>query len=116
VRTADVRSVIPRVHGPQGEGVNQAMYDALVLFECIAAELGGSGGDKTEGGYSEEADAAALERAVAAYEAEMRPRARDYIQRCIAMEGMLYADDAAQCMVDMVNEAMKQAGDAPKES
>jgi 2-polyprenyl-6-methoxyphenol hydroxylase-like FAD-dependent oxidoreductase len=89
---------------PNGEGVNQAMYDALVLFESIMAEVNcGEVGD----GFDEEADIVAIERAVVKYEAEMRPRARDYIQRCIEDEDLFWGEDAASHLVEMFHEAMK---------
>jgi hypothetical protein len=84
---------------PNGEGVNQAMFDALVLFESIMAEVNGN-----------EVDMEAIDRAVARYEAEMKPRARDYIQRCIEDEGLFWGEDAACRLVAMFNEAMKRAG------
>ncbi|RSL53971.1 hypothetical protein CEP53_007571 [Fusarium sp. AF-6] len=79
---------------PNGEGVNQAMYDSLVLFKKIMPELG-------ERAYDEETDQAALERAVAAYEAEMLPRAREHIQSSIDLENLMYADDGASRMIEM---------------
>lgn len=83
---------------PNGEGVNQAMYDSLVLFKKIISELG----DETaQTAYDEEADQAALERAVAAYEAEMLPRAREHIQSSIDLENLMYADDGAARMIEM---------------
>jgi hypothetical protein len=91
---------------PNGEGVNQAMYDALVLFESIVNELEG---DKTKVESDEAAGKAALARAVKAYEAEMLPRARDYILGCIRDEGMFWGDDAAFRLVEMFNQATKQA-------
>ncbi|KAJ5762182.1 uncharacterized protein N7511_005564 [Penicillium nucicola] len=81
---------------PNGEGVNQAMLDALVLFDCIVAEV--------DGGVL---DMLALDRAVVKYEAEMRPRARDYIQRCIEDEGLFWGEGAACRLVEMFNEVMK---------
>ncbi|KAJ6089638.1 hypothetical protein N7467_004854 [Penicillium canescens] len=94
---------------PNGEGVNQAMYDALVLFESIMAEVnGGEVGD----GFDEEADIVAIERAVIKYEAEMRPRARDYIQRCIEDEALFWGEDAASRLVEMFHEAMKHVDES----
>jgi 2-polyprenyl-6-methoxyphenol hydroxylase-like FAD-dependent oxidoreductase len=94
---------------PNGEGVNQAMYDALVLFEIIMAEVnGGEVGD----GSDEEADIVAIERAVVKYEAEMRPRARDYIQRCIEDEALFWGEDAASRLVEMFHEAMKHVDES----
>lgn len=84
---------------PNGEGVNQAMYDSLVLFESIMNELGGEKAELESG----EAEKAALARAVVAYEAEMLPRARDYILRCIEDEGMFSGDDAAVRLAEMFN-------------
>ncbi|KAF5633111.1 tetracycline resistance [Fusarium tjaetaba] len=80
---------------PNGEGVNQAMYDALVLFDQIIAETAAAGG-----AYDQKADAEALERAITAYEKEMRPRALEHIQSSIDMEDMMYADDGAQRMIE----------------
>lgn len=79
---------------PNGEGVNQALYDALKLFDCLATEL-----DMTGARYDRDGDAAAVERAVAAYEAEMRPRARLHIQDGLDFLDMVYKQDAAQIMV-----------------
>ncbi|KAM0245556.1 hypothetical protein ACHAP5_005364 [Fusarium lateritium] len=81
---------------PNGEGVNQAMYDSLVLFDQIVSEVGALQG----GAYDWEADAAALERAIVTYETEMRPRAYEHIQSSIDMETIMYADDGAQQMIE----------------
>jgi 2-polyprenyl-6-methoxyphenol hydroxylase-like FAD-dependent oxidoreductase len=81
---------------PNGEGVNQAMYDALVLFDQIISETGAD----REGSYDQKTDAEALERAISAYEKEMRPRAYEHIQSSIDMENMMYADDGAQQMIE----------------
>ncbi|KAL2684493.1 hypothetical protein Neosp_005571 [[Neocosmospora] mangrovei] len=83
---------------PNGEGVNQAMYDSLVLFKKMMSELGDEG---AQAAHDEEADQAALERAVAAYEAEMLPRAREHIQSSIDLENLMYADDGATRMIEM---------------
>ncbi|KAF5536425.1 tetracycline resistance [Fusarium napiforme] len=80
---------------PNGEGVNQAMYDGLVLFDQIIAETGAF-----EGSYDHKTDAEALDRAIVAYEQEMRPRAYEHIQSSIDMEDMMYADDGAQRMIE----------------
>ncbi|KAF5689710.1 tetracycline resistance [Fusarium circinatum] len=85
---------------PNGEGVNQAMYDALVLFDHIIAETG-----FREESYHQKADAEALERAIVAYEKEMRPRAYEHIQSSIDMEEMMYADDGAQRMIEAFKHA-----------
>ncbi|KAJ5334205.1 hypothetical protein MYU51_004723 [Penicillium brevicompactum] len=84
---------------PNGEGVNQAMYDALVLFDSVVRELGG---DKAEL-ESSEAQEAALARAVVAYEAEMLPRARVCILRCLEDIEMFWGEDAASRMIQMFN-------------
>ncbi|KAJ5297718.1 hypothetical protein PENANT_c012G01717 [Penicillium antarcticum] len=86
---------------PNGEGVNQAMFDAVVLFECIVDEVGDG-----------KVDIMALERAVVKYEAEMKPRARDYIQRCVEDEGLFWGEGAACRLVEMLNEAMKHVEEA----
>ncbi|KAG8670871.1 hypothetical protein FPOAC2_04175 [Fusarium poae] len=80
---------------PNGEGVNQAMYDSLVLFDQIVKEVGAV----QEGPYNQEADAEALERAIVAYEQEMKPRAYEHIQSSIDMETLMYNDDGAQQMI-----------------
>ncbi|KAF4956895.1 hypothetical protein FGADI_3498 [Fusarium gaditjirri] len=85
---------------PNGEGVNQAMYDALVLFDQIIAETGA-----LEGSYDQRVDTEAMERAIVAYEKEMRPRAYDHIQSSIDMEDMMYADDGAQRMIEAFKSA-----------
>jgi hypothetical protein len=77
---------------PNGEGANEAMYDAMMLFERIEEETGGSSATNVAAaGYDEEADGAAMERAVDAYEAEMRPRAAEFIKRCMMMEDMMFS-------------------------
>ncbi|KAF4969431.1 hypothetical protein FSARC_3362 [Fusarium sarcochroum] len=90
---------------PNGEGVNQAMYDSLVLFDQILAEVANDEG----GSYDLESDAAALERAIVAYETEMRPRAYQHIQSSIDMETWMYADNGAQQMIEMFNSAHEES-------
>ncbi|KAL4724598.1 hypothetical protein ACLX1H_008040 [Fusarium chlamydosporum] len=80
---------------PNGEGVNQAMYDSLVLFDQILSEVGAV----QEETYNQEADAEALERAIVTYEKEMKPRAYEHIQSSIDMETLMYNDDGAQQMI-----------------
>ncbi|RSL41846.1 hypothetical protein CEP54_015690 [Fusarium duplospermum] len=87
---------------PNGEGVNQVMYDSLVLFKKIISELGD---EKDATAYDEESDQAALERAVAAYEAEMLPRALEHIQSSIDLENLMYADDGAARMIEMFGDS-----------
>ncbi|KAF4450016.1 hypothetical protein F53441_6800 [Fusarium austroafricanum] len=80
---------------PNGEGVNQAMFDSLVLFDQIVSEVGAIQGDV----YDQEADAEALERAIVAYEKEMKPRAYEHIKSSIDMETLMYNDDGAQQLI-----------------
>ncbi|KAF9886506.1 hypothetical protein FE257_011413 [Aspergillus nanangensis] len=78
---------------PNGEGVNEAMYNALRLFDCIVHETKAAG----DGG---EDDHERLEQAIGAYEEEMRARAHGFVQRGINMEEVMYADDGVQRMVN----------------
>lgn len=77
---------------PNGEGVNQAMYDALMLFERIMEELS----DKPKGDFDQEADAEALDRAVTAYETEMLPRGHAHIENGLKVERTFFGEDAAR--------------------
>ncbi|CEJ55475.1 hypothetical protein PMG11_01730 [Penicillium brasilianum] len=81
---------------PNGEGVNQAMYDALRLFESISAEIG----DEQEGNFDELADAEALERAITTYEAEMLARGRDHIEDGMNVENMFFGENAAEALIE----------------
>ncbi|PTU22038.1 hypothetical protein P175DRAFT_0492642 [Aspergillus ochraceoroseus IBT 24754] len=74
-----------------GVGVNNAIYDdALVLFDRICPELRIDDNHNRGGAYDEATDAAALERAIVAYEEEMRPpRAYAGILDSINMEGFI---------------------------
>ncbi|KAI0420868.1 monooxygenase [Xylaria grammica] len=92
---------------PNGEGVNAAMLDALKLFECLTAELGGGGQQKP---FEAAADAAAIERAVAAYETEMRGRAGEHVDDGIMMNDMMYKADGAERMVAMFKQFAEGAG------
>ncbi|KAJ5711508.1 hypothetical protein N7488_005664 [Penicillium malachiteum] len=89
---------------PNGEGVNHAMRDAKVLFEHISAELGSIESDT----YDVSADAAALERAIVAYEAQMRPLAWESINDSIEFEGVMYNEEGAQKMRDMFTNTMEE--------
>ncbi|KAI8625944.1 FAD/NAD(P)-binding domain-containing protein [Xylariaceae sp. FL1651] len=100
---------------PNGEGVNQAMMDALKLFECLSVELNNNGEDKSDS-FDQEADAAALERAIIAYEMEMRPRAREHIIDGMQMAEVMYAADGAQRMIAMFNHFQKAAEQGPEVS
>ncbi|KAJ5655373.1 hypothetical protein N7507_007323 [Penicillium longicatenatum] len=83
---------------PNGEGVNHAMMDAMMLFEHMMAELGS--GD----GYNAQDDATALERAIVAYEAGMRPRAYASILDSLNMENVMYREDGVLQMMKMFGE------------
>lgn len=80
---------------PNGEGVNCAMSDAKLLFEEIVKRVDGSGV------YDVEKDAKALEEAIVAYEAVMRPRAYDDIKDGILFEELMYSQDGAQRMKEI---------------
>lgn len=82
---------------PNGEGVNLALQDALVLFDCIIAELGY--GTHRAGGYDAYADSAALERSCLAYEADMRPRGRETIEDGMMMEEMMFSEGGMERML-----------------
>ncbi|TGJ82151.1 hypothetical protein E0Z10_g6622, partial [Xylaria hypoxylon] len=90
---------------PNGEGVNAAMLDALRLFECLTAELGKQGE-----AFDAEADAAAIEHAVAAYETEMLKRASEHVDDGIMMNDMMYQADGAERMVAMFKQFAEGAG------
>ncbi|RWA12965.1 hypothetical protein EKO27_g2186, partial [Xylaria grammica] len=92
---------------PNGEGVNAAMLDALKLFECLTAELGAGGQQKP---FEAAADAAAIERAVTAYETEMRGRAGEHVDDGIMMNDMMYKADGAERMVAMFKQFAEGAG------
>ncbi|KAJ5281620.1 FAD/NAD(P)-binding domain-containing protein [Penicillium angulare] len=79
---------------PNGEGVNDAMNDAKLLFEHITAELANDAGQV----YDAEIDSATLERAIVAYEGQMRPHAYEMIQDSINFEDMMYKEDGPQRM------------------
>ncbi|KAM0344521.1 hypothetical protein ACHAPU_007498 [Fusarium lateritium] len=83
---------------PNGEGVNLAMYGSLVLFDRIVSEAGAT----QEGTYDWKADATALERAIAAFEADMQPRAYQHIKDSIDMEAMMYAENGVEQMRQMM--------------
>ncbi|KAJ9205869.1 hypothetical protein DTO164E3_1122 [Paecilomyces variotii] len=80
-----------------GEGVNWAMYDALVLADRIVEQY-----KRTGDGVADEDDQ--LERAVAQYEEEMFPRAKDFIERCMASEELCFSEDAAQRLADILHD------------
>ncbi|KAI1170092.1 monooxygenase [Nemania sp. FL0916] len=92
---------------PNGEGVNLAMLDALNLFQSLTAELGESG----KGAFDDAADAAAIERAIVAYEAQMFPRARQHAEEGIFVNDMMYQADGAERMIGMFKQ-FSEAGQA----
>ncbi|RAK87790.1 FAD/NAD(P)-binding domain-containing protein [Aspergillus costaricaensis CBS 115574] len=85
---------------PNGDGVNIAMYDALVLFDALVAELK----KKKSNAQQEHEDAEAIERAIATYEADMRARGRAHIVDSIEVEDMMFAEDGAARMHAMINQ------------
>jgi hypothetical protein len=87
---------------PNGEGVNQAMYDALVLFDSILSELRSN---KSDEGNIKDADEAAIDRAVTTYEADMFPRARHHINDGIQFEANMFVEDAVERLMAMFNDA-----------
>lgn len=68
---------------PNGEGVNAAMYDSLVLANKIVEHCG-------DGAVNE----AGLEKAVAEYEEDMFPRANEHIEDGNNMIHMMFAENA----------------------
>ncbi|KAJ5175237.1 FAD binding domain-containing protein [Penicillium canariense] len=94
---------------PNGEGVNQAMYDAMLLFESIKGELG----DKTDLEFNEKVDSEALERAISTYEAEMLPRGRDHIRDGMNVEKMFFGENAASTLIEKFNEMQHQGTKPP---
>lgn len=71
---------------PNGEGVNSAMYDSLVLAEKIVQHCGRDG----------EVTDAGLRRAVEEYEADMFPRGKEHIKDGNGMIEMMFAEDAVE--------------------
>jgi 2-polyprenyl-6-methoxyphenol hydroxylase-like FAD-dependent oxidoreductase len=83
-----------------GEGVNMAMFDALMLSKLIMkctnnASVGGC--EKTQ-----------LENALEKYEKEMLERGRDHISRCMGREKEFFSENAAEDFIEMVNTAIGQ--------
>ncbi|KAI1147686.1 FAD/NAD(P)-binding domain-containing protein [Nemania diffusa] len=95
---------------PNGEGVNLAMLDAMKLFESLSAELGFKAGGEERGvvDFDPKADAAAVERAVVAYETEMHKRALEHVKDGIMMNTMMYQADGAERMIAMFKEFEQQ--------
>ncbi|PWY67793.1 monooxygenase [Aspergillus eucalypticola CBS 122712] len=84
---------------PNGDGVNIAMYDALVLFDALMAET-----KKRSDCQQADEDAAAVERAISTYEADMRARGRAHIVDSLEVEDMMFAEDGAARMHAMINQ------------
>ncbi|KAI1126080.1 monooxygenase [Nemania abortiva] len=90
---------------PNGEGVNLAMLDSLKLFECLSAELGKQGG-----AFDARADAAIIERAIVAYETEMRKRAGEHVEDGFKMNDIMFKADGAQRMIAFFQQFTDAAG------
>ncbi|KAI1265469.1 FAD/NAD(P)-binding domain-containing protein [Xylariaceae sp. FL1019] len=91
---------------PNGGGVNEAMFDALKLYESLSAELGK--GERQASPYDEEDDVAAVERALVAYEEEMRPRAREHVLDSLRLADTVYAADGIQRFTAMFGKHRKE--------
>ena len=70
---------------PNGEGVNSAMYDSLVLAEKIVKHS-----------HEGQVDEDGLDRAVVEYEEDMFPRGREHIEDGNNMIGMMFAENAVK--------------------
>lgn len=73
---------------PNGEGVNAAMYDSLILADKVVQHCR-AGVVHREG----------LERAVAEYEEDMFPRAKEHIEDGNGMLQMMFAENAVEMWV-----------------
>lgn len=78
---------------PNGEGVNLAMLDALRLYQCLSAELAKDGE-----AFDAKTDVEAIERAIVAYETEMRKSAAEHVADGFMINDMMYKVDGAQRM------------------
>ncbi|KAI1180186.1 monooxygenase [Nemania sp. FL0916] len=94
---------------PNGDGVNLAMLDALKLFECLDAELGISGRNQ-EAVFDPSADAAAIERAIHAYEPDMLKRAHEHVLEGFQTTEMMYRADGAERMIAMFEQFAQGPG------
>ncbi|GFF24944.1 tetracycline resistance protein from transposon Tn4351/Tn4400 [Aspergillus udagawae] len=81
-----------------GEGVNCSMYDAVVLAERIFEQCGGASSLAN-------VPAARLEKALASYEQDMFERGRDLIRRSMESEGMIFAGNAAELLLQAISGA-----------
>ncbi|TQN64643.1 Monooxygenase asqM [Colletotrichum shisoi] len=85
-----------------GEGVNLAMHDALRLADGIEKHCRRDSEGKMHLGFVQ------LEKALVEYETDMLSRAQDYVSRCILMETLFFADDAAQQLIDLLTDAVEK--------
>lgn len=79
-----------------GEGVNCAMYDAVVLSQRLV-EFCGKNSDLTT------VPSAKLEKALASYEEEMFVRGQDLIQRSNESEAMFFGENAVDNVLGMIS-------------
>ncbi|KAJ5281837.1 hypothetical protein N7478_007209 [Penicillium angulare] len=79
-----------------GEGVNCAMYDALMLSERLK-EVCGKNSDIVSAGKER------LEEALFLYEKEMFGRGRDLIRRSAESEGVLFSENAVEKVLGFVD-------------
>jgi 2-polyprenyl-6-methoxyphenol hydroxylase-like FAD-dependent oxidoreductase len=81
-----------------GEGVNCSMYDAVVLAERILQHCG-SVSSLTN------VPTVRLEKALASYEEDMFERGRDLVRRSTKSEEMLFAENAAELLLQAISGA-----------
>ncbi|KAF4456492.1 hypothetical protein F53441_1396 [Fusarium austroafricanum] len=80
-----------------GEGVNHAMFDALMLAKTIVKHCNPGDNDERR-----------LETALKEYETEMFERGQDHISRCMAREMEFFSENAAEDFISMINAAMEE--------
>ncbi|KAJ5198026.1 uncharacterized protein N7498_007143 [Penicillium cinerascens] len=79
-----------------GEGVNCAMYDAVLLAKCLVRLC--------DGGLSfHSVPEASLDEALASYENEMFGRGRDLIQRSAKSESVLFSENGVENILGIVD-------------
>ncbi|GFF66326.1 tetracycline resistance protein from transposon Tn4351/Tn4400 [Aspergillus lentulus] len=78
------------------EGVNCSMYDAVVLAERIIQHCGRVSSLTND-------STARLEKALAPYEEDMFERCRDLVRRSTGSEEMLFAENAAELLLQAIN-------------
>lgn len=89
-----------------GEGVNMAMFDALMLAKAIIKYR-----THTSGADTEDSE---VESALTEYEEEMFERGQDYIRRCMARESEFFSEKAAEDFINMINGAKDHVGEEGK--